>query len=247
MTVAQRRLIELAREAEERDLKAARGTVLRQYRSVNLRAAEKALTAALSQPRAKRAQAVKGVLQLISEASRATGTPPAELLRVVRRAVRDRALNTRDLAVLSDPSLVFPDPGEAAADAVARQRADMNRYWAKEQNRFRDDAARTVREALRKGQTPEQAADLLQERLNVSRSRAVLIAQDQMLTAAAVAERTLLKAAGVKEFQWMSLMDGRQRKAHELLHGRVFTWRSAPELPGQAIRCRCRALLPPTD
>ncbi|MBZ9712189.1 minor capsid protein [Deinococcus multiflagellatus] len=247
MNPAQKRLIEQARAAEEEALAQARGAALRQFQQVNLKAAERALKAALSLPRAQRPAALRGVLQLISEAAKTTGLPPAELLRVVRRSVQDRALNTRDLSVLTDPALVFPDPREAAAAAVQRQRREMNRYWAKESQRFRDDAARTAREALRKNLSAEQAADLLQERLNVSRSRAVLIAQDQLLTAAATAERNLLKAAGVKEFQWRSLMDGRQRRAHELLHGRVFTWRSAPELPGQAIRCRCRAVVPLKD
>ena len=247
MNPAEKRLLDLAREAEEGHLSAARGAVLAQYQRVSLKAAEKALKAALSLPASRRPEALKGVLQLISEASRATRTPPADVLRVMRAAVRDRVLNSTDLARLTDPALVFGDSIELRAQAVARQREDMNRYWRRETGRFRDDVARTVREAARKGLEVDRVADLLQERLDVSRSRAVLIAQDQVLTAAATAERQLLQAAGVRRFQWRALMDNRTRPAHARLNGQVFTWRSAPELPGQAVRCRCRAVVPPPE
>ena len=240
-----RRLLDIARKREDRHLADARRAVLRQFRCLSLATAEKALTRALSLPAAKRPAAIREALTAIREASAATGTPPAALLGIMRRATHDRVLNGRDLALLIDPALVFPEPAELAARAVAKQRQDMNRYWAHESVRFRDDSARTVREAIRRGLTPEQAADLLQERLKVHRSRAVLIAQDQLLTASSRAEIDLLKAAGVPRFMWQTMGDNRVRKAHAALHGQVFTWRSAPELPGRAVRCRCRAVLPP--
>ena len=245
MSTLRERLLRTARRQEERHLRSARQVVLRQVASLNLTAAEKAMTRALSLPAAKRPAAVREALLAIREASAATGTPPAALLALLRRATHDRVLNTRDLALLTNPVLVFPDPAEHTARAVARQRKDMNTYWAHESGRFRDDAAKAVREAVRRGLTPEQAATLLQERLGVHRSRAVLIAQDQLLTASSRAEIDLLKAAGVRHFMWQATMDSRTRKAHAELNGKVFTWRGAPELPGRAIRCRCRAVPPP--
>ena len=246
MNPAQRRLLQLAQAAEDEHLGQARAAVLAQYRRLSLKAAEKALKAALSLPKAQRAAALRGVLAHITEAARVTRTPPDDLLRVIRRATADRALNTRDLGLLTNPALVFPDPAEAAAQAVRVQRREMNGYWSHLPREFRDDVARTVREASRKNLDPAEAADLLQERLNVNRSRAVLIAQDQLLTAQARAEQALLKAAGAKAFQWAAMMDSRTRKAHAELNGKVFAWRAAPELPGAAIRCRCRAILPVT-
>lgn len=244
MNAAQRRLLQTAQRAEDQHLDAARGAVLEHFRGLTLKQAEKALKAALSQPKAKRAQAVKGVLALIGEASATTRLPPGPLLGIMRAAVRDRVLNAQDFATLTDPTLAFGDTRELQARAVGTQRRDMNRYWAGESKRFRDDAAKTVREAVRRGLTPDAAADLLQERLGVHRSRVLLIASDQLLTASARAEQAVLKAAGVKEFMWQTQMDGRVRPEHAARQGRVFTWRSAPELPGQAIQCRCRAVLP---
>lgn len=244
MNPAQRRLLQLAQAAEEGHLKAARAAVAGQFRAMTLTQAEKALKAALAQPKARRTQAVRGVLALVGEATSAARVPPPALLGILRRAVHDRVLNATDLATLTDPARLFGDTRELQASAVARQRQDMNRYWSGETRRFRDDVAATVRQAIRQGLDPTEAGTILQARLGVHESRAMLIAQDQLLTAIARAEQSVLRAAGVKSFQWYALMDGHTRKAHAELHGRVFTWRAAPELPGGAINCRCRAILP---
>ncbi|QLG11733.1 minor capsid protein (plasmid) [Deinococcus sp. D7000] len=247
LSSAHRRLLRQAERQQAAHVTDARAAVNEQQSRLNLSDAQKALEAALSLPKAKRGPAVRETLTLIREASGQTRTPPPELLGVIRRAVSDRALNTVDLALLSDRSLVFGDTRELQARAVDRQRQSMNGYWAGEHKRFRDDASATVREAIRKGLDPEKAADLLQVRLGVHRSRAILIAVDQMLTAEARAEQSLLRAAGVKEFQWAALMDGKTRQRHAELNGQVFAWRAAPVLPGAEIRCRCRAIVPVSD
>lgn len=242
MQAAQRHLLEAARKAENEALNEARTAVLKRYRRVTLKHAQAALEAALSLPRAKRPAAVREVLTLIGDASRQIGPPPPELLGILRRAVHDRVLNSNDIAELVTGAKLAQDTRELEARAVDRQRADMNRYWAKLPKAFRDDTAKTVREAIRKGLTVEQTAKLLEERLNVSRNRAVLVATDQVRTARSRADIMLLKASGAKEFQWFSQRKPTARKNHLALHGRVFTWRKAPELPGAAINCECRAL-----
>ena len=77
MSTLRERLLRTARRQEERHLKTARQIVLRQVATLNLTAAEKALTRALSLPARKRPAAVREALLAIREASAATGTPPA--------------------------------------------------------------------------------------------------------------------------------------------------------------------------
>jgi len=237
-----RRLIKLARQREDAHLQAARGAVLRQFRKVALKAAEAELARVLALPPGRRRAGLPLVLRRIDEAMQATRTPPTELTALLKRAVRDRVLTSDDLVRLLDSGLNFNDPASLQARAVDKARRSMNGYWQSETTRFRNDAARTIREAIRKGLDPGKAADLLQERLGVHRSRAVLIVQDQMLTAAANAGISRLKALGVKQFQWETQGDNRVRPGHQVLQGQVFTWRGATELPGQAVLCRCFAL-----
>ncbi|WP_261665439.1 minor capsid protein [Deinococcus sp. Marseille-Q6407] len=240
-TPEQRRLLTLASEEEEAAIKGARGAILRQYQAVSLDASTRELARVLGLPLAQRRRQLPKVLALIDRATAATRTPPAQVWHALERAVGGRILSVDELARLSDPSLQFNSPGDLQARAVDRQRRQMNRYWDKEGRRFRNDVAKTVRQAARQGLDPERAADLLQERLGVSRGRAVLIATDQLRTAAAWADEQRQKQLGLKSYIWWTLGDKKVRGEHRARHGRIYRWGQG-ERPGQAVNCRCRAL-----
>lgn len=241
LTPEHRRLLKAAREKEDGHLATASAAVRAQYRDDLLAAAQAELQRVLALPQGERRTQLPRVLRLISSASTATSTPPSAVYRAIQGAVRDRVLSVDELARISDPTLSFNDSTDLQARAVDKQRREMNRYWDKEQKRFRDDVAKVTRTAIRTGLRPDQAADLLQERLGVSRSRALLIAEDQLTTAAANAEAARQQALGLETYLWWSRLDRKVRKGHALLHGKVRRWKEG-ERPGQAIRCRCRAI-----
>ncbi len=227
---------------ESAQLDEARREVLRQYRRASFDALTGQLRGALDLPPAQRRAALPALLKELDTAASATRTPPKRIEGLIREAVRDRVLSVDDLSAFQNPALKFNDSAELRARAVDRQRREMNGYWDKEQARFKNDVSRTIREALRRGLPAERAADLLQERSGVSRSRAVLIAQDQMLTAAARADAARQRALGIKEFLWRTREDARVRDTHAACDGHRYRWDSQGEKPGDAIRCRCRAL-----
>lgn len=98
--------------------------------------------------------------------------------------------------------------------SVARR--DMNTYWVKKQRRLQNNVVRMTRQAIRTGLIPDHAADLLQNRVNVSRSRAVLIATDQLLTTAADADRARQRDMGITEYLWRSVGDAKVRGEHRV-------------------------------
>nr|WP_256488360.1 minor capsid protein [Deinococcus sp. HSC-46F16] len=237
------RVLDLAALRERRRLDDMRRAVVRQYRGISLEEAAGQLRAALDAPNPASARArTELTLKALDIAVRELGLPPERAEQIVRRAVRDRVQTHDELLRLQNPALSFNDPAEVQARAVGTARRDMNRYWEKEQRRFRNDVARTIREAIRKGLDPDKAATLLEKRLGVSRSRAVLIATDQMLTAAANADRQRQRDMGVKEYVWRTVGDKKVRREHQLRNGRRYAWATGGEYPGRAIRCRCRAL-----
>ncbi|EYB68926.1 hypothetical protein DEIPH_ctg013orf0032 [Deinococcus phoenicis] len=237
------RVLDLAALREKRDLDDMRRAVVRQYRVISLDEAARQLRAALDAPNPNSARARTDLtLKALDIAVKELGLPPQRAEQIVRRAVRDRVQTHDELLRLQNPALTFNDPAEVQARAVGTARRDMNTYWEKEQRRFRNDVSRTIRQAIRQGLPPEKAADLLEKRLGVSRSRAVLVATDQMLTAAANADRQRQRDMGIKEYLWRTVGDNRVRREHQLRNGARYRWADGGEYPGFAIRCRCRAV-----
>jgi len=113
---------------------------------------------------------------------------------------------------------------------------------------FLDDIRSTLED--HDGETAAEIAKALQERVGVSKSRAVLIATDQALKTHAALSHYRMQAAGVKSYRWSSSLDERVRPRHAELQGQVFSWEEPPETnddgdtnhPGEDYRCRCVAL-----
>lgn len=109
-----------------------------------------------------------------------------------------------------------------------------------------------VRDVLEEheGERPEEIADLLEERVGVSESRATLIARDQVLKLNGQITKHRQESAGVTRFRWSTSRDERVRATHREIDGQVFTWEEGadlededePTFPGQPIQCRCVAI-----
>lgn len=91
--------------------------------------------------------------------------------------------------------------------------------------------------------------DEIRQRLRVSRSRAELIARDQIGKLNGQLTMQRQTDIGVTRYRWRTSLDERVRKSHRALEGRVFSWdanapanQRPPEgHPGQPIQCRCYA------
>ena len=93
------------------------------------------------------------------------------------------------------------------------------------------------------GDRHETLAKVLQERLQVSESRAKLIARDQVLSFTSDLAATRQQAAGVTEYIWRTVNDNRVRSTHEARAGQRFRWDTPPPggHPGTEVLCRCYA------
>jgi len=92
-----------------------------------------------------------------------------------------------------------------------------------------------------RGARAETLAGELEERLGVARSRARLIARDQVnkFNGELAAQRQA--AVGVTQYRWSTSRDERVRDTHAANEGQVFSWSSPPATghPGEEINCRC--------
>jgi SPP1 gp7 family putative phage head morphogenesis protein len=103
----------------------------------------------------------------------------------------------------------------------------------------------------------ESLAAKLQERFEVSDSKAALIARDQTLKLNGQITKTRQQTVGVTQYVWTTSNDERVREEHAALEGTTQDWSDPPVTnsygdtnhPGEDYQCRCTAfpLLPEAD
>jgi SPP1 gp7 family putative phage head morphogenesis protein len=115
------------------------------------------------------------------------------------------------------------------------------------------DKVARVREILTDagaGTRVEEIARAVREGTDATRSRARLIARDQVLKLNAQVTQARHEAAGVTEFVWRTSKDERVREDHKILDGKRFRYDDPPvvdrrrgdrALPGVHFQCRCIA------
>lgn len=125
-----------------------------------------------------------------------------------------------------------------------------------------DQVSEVVDAAWSKGERVESLRSSLQERFDVSKSKADLIARDQVLKLNANVTRTRQTDAGITEYVWTTSHDERVRgdpsgkypnsdSDHYVLDGKRFRWDAPPVTnkktgetnhPGEDYQCRCVAV-----
>ena len=106
-----------------------------------------------------------------------------------------------------------------------------------------DQVESVTKREIADGARWEQITPMIQERFNVSQSRAKLIARDQVGKFYGDLNRVRQKDLGITQFTWRTMNDNRVREEHEDLNGQVFDWNRPPdgETPGEPVNCRCYA------
>lgn len=95
------------------------------------------------------------------------------------------------------------------------------------------------------------AKEIRRQCVDVTDSRAELIARDQVLTLNAQITKERQTAVGIEQYVWTTSNDERVREEHQELEGKTFSWDDSPDEghPGEAVMCRCVAfpILPELD
>lgn len=111
-----------------------------------------------------------------------------------------------------------------------------------------DEVERLIVRGFASGERHEVMAKEIAQRFDVARSRARLIARDQVGKLNAQIGRDANKALGLNQFRWRSVRDKAVRPQHaewdRKSKDEPFSYDGTagyrpPELPGQAVQCRC--------
>lgn len=101
-----------------------------------------------------------------------------------------------------------------------------------------------VATGVRSGVRAEDLAADLEDRFDVSRSRANLIARDQIGKFQGQLTELRQKDLGIDSYTWRTSGDARVRDSHRANEGKVFRWDDPPAEtghPGEDYQCRCSA------
>ena len=243
--VIDRIIRDLDRRGDEREARAL-AVVQYLYEDLNLSELIELLRAAteLDSPLARLGYADE-LMEMFDQAAQALGEVPDALAQAVRGAVQSGVTGTTEMLAASQvvtSAFTVPPTLQLQWMDVAEER--LQEFWSGEPPRFRQDIQDAIRDGLQRGQGIDQMTARIRERTGISRSRAALIARNEVGNAAAFAMRESQREAGVEEYIWRTASDRRVRPSHAARNGKRFRWDDPPAdgHPGEPVNCRCVAL-----
>lgn len=126
-------------------------------------------------------------------------------------------------------------------------------------NQALDDMRQIMLDGFLNGKSVKDIQKSIQNQYDVTKSKAAMLARDQISTLNAQLSQMQQKDAGCKKYRWSSSKDSRVRDCHRELDGKIFSWDDPPEMwyntkskgrvmtgrrchPGEDFCCRCVAI-----
>jgi SPP1 gp7 family putative phage head morphogenesis protein len=113
-----------------------------------------------------------------------------------------------------------------------------------------DQVTELLDDAFEAGDDVDTVRAKVKERFDVSKSRADLIARDQVLKLNSQITQARQRSVGIESYIWSTSNDERVRPGHDDLEGETFRWDDPPVTneegdrnhPGEDYQCRCVAI-----
>lgn len=107
--------------------------------------------------------------------------------------------------------------------------------------RLFDETAAAVADGVSRGRATKEIAERIRKRTGVARSRAKLIARNEVGNLNAQITQQRQTSLGISEYTWSTSLDDDVRPEHAEREGVTFSWDNPPSdgHPGEPINCRC--------
>lgn len=194
------------------------------------------------------ADPVRNIVERIREALVATLS--IEKIKAMAAAIHER-VNRFNLREVAASLVVSPQMLPDLAALSAEWSLTNARLITVMGDEVLTDLAARLRDEWARGSRWEDIQALVQDRLGVGRSRAELIARDQVLKLNSDMTQERHRAVGVTRYKWSSSRDERVRPEHRALEGTIHKWTEPPLVdartgarahPGVHFQCRCVSL-----
>lgn len=130
-----------------------------------------------------------------------------------------------------------------AARAIRTRLEQSLKYIKKVDEKTQKRIADTVLDGLKKGKSKTDLEKQLSRMRSLPKSRAKLIARDQVGKLYGNLAKARQEDIGVTKYRWVTVGDSKVRAKHRAREGKIFSWSDPPEggHPGEDINCRCTA------
>ena len=168
---------------------------------------------------------------------------PAGLPDVIARDIERHAVRA-NLRVFESLGVNPIEPGSALDRARDQWIEDNAALISSQPTEVAERIGRIVREMVPAGARWETIARRLEDEHGIAQRRAALIARDQVGKYNGDCNRLQQRAAGFTHYEWIGVMDNRERPTHVALQHSIWSWESPPPIghPGEPIQCRCSAV-----
>lgn len=190
-----------------------------------------------------------GRMKLYDELERISGLTKASAIREWKRVVKD----TLGVDLYADYYT-----GDFFKQAIDRWVEDNVSYIKSVPEETLGEMKDVILDGYEQGKTYTSIVSDIQDRYNVSKSKAKFLARDQISTLNAQITKKQQTDAGCNSYIWSTSKDSRVRDCHASLDGKEFSWDDPPEMwymtksgikysgrrchPGEDYCCRCVAL-----
>jgi SPP1 gp7 family putative phage head morphogenesis protein len=168
---------------------------------------------------------------------------PLGLPDVIARDIERHAVRA-NLRVFESLGVNPIEPGSALDRARDQWIEDNAALISSQPTEVSERIGRIVREMVPAGARWETIARRLEDEHGIAQRRAALIARDQVGKYNGDCNRLQQRAAGFTHYEWIGVMDNRERPTHVALQHSIWSWDYPPPVghPGEPIQCRCSAV-----
>ena len=149
--------------------------------------------------------------------------------------------------------IIEPQLSEAQKQRIAEDYTYNMKYYIKDFVEEKVPQMRQkVQQAIVDGYREDQVEQMLQKEYGIFGRKAKFLAHNETSIMLAELKKSIYTEMGFTEFIWQTILDGRERPDHYLLHGKICSFDNPPVidrrtgqtgLPGETYNCRC-SLIP---
>lgn len=161
---------------------------------------------------------------------------------LIKQAVKQKRIDPKRLIQQAPPGVpVFEQFIGPLRDAWVAENVALVKGLS---DRLAEEIASIIRREISGGGNVQSIKQAIEHRLEVTKARAKLIAEDQVFKLHSDLTMYRAQSVGSDQYIWRTMRDERVRQSHREREGKIFSWSKPPaggRHPGQEIRCRCRA------